>query len=370
MISAIERADVVGLYDSSHPNILCRVYQEHIAGLKFDNSSEFCTPAVHFYLQQSGHLSEVINAAESITLITGRDIRSQFSDRFPGKKVIQLLLPSESAFRLENENPRDEHYPLVFEAIKSEIESISRHLVLVGGGFLCKIYCDIAKRKGAIAIDVGSVFDYWAGIPTREGYMTIKSGKIELQRPPFRPAMSLYDEPIGERAAHSSEAMFKSWEISESPHGTTTRSDMPSLRESAKLAGAPFEQGQPLDNYLPDGALYLWASVPTFKEFAFVGTGHRASEIVAKARALIKHVEGNDRSLAIAITENKPQWSPDMEKELNTLMSSSPSSIFFCDLRVYEQIKDRFQFDHYDLVDLKLATGTQFGTHAGFLIRH
>jgi len=36
-------------------------------------------------------------------------------------------------------------------------------LFLVGAGFLGKIYCDLIKRHGGIALDVGSMMDRWAG---------------------------------------------------------------------------------------------------------------------------------------------------------------------------------------------------------------
>jgi hypothetical protein len=51
----------------------------------------------------------------------------------------------------------------------SRFESIVAHdyqpgqLWLVGAGVLGKVYCDAIKRAGAVAIDVGSVLDVWAG---------------------------------------------------------------------------------------------------------------------------------------------------------------------------------------------------------------
>jgi len=42
-------------------------------------------------------------------------------------------------------------------------------LVLVGAGVLGKAYVAGAARRGAVAIDMGSVFDGWAGIISREG---------------------------------------------------------------------------------------------------------------------------------------------------------------------------------------------------------
>jgi len=43
-------------------------------------------------------------------------------------------------------------------------------LVIVGAGFLGKLYCDAAKNSGAVALDFGSAFDILAGMSTRPGH--------------------------------------------------------------------------------------------------------------------------------------------------------------------------------------------------------
>jgi hypothetical protein len=40
-------------------------------------------------------------------------------------------------------------------------------LVLVGAGYLGKWLVDVARAQGGVALDVGSVFDYWLGLTTR-----------------------------------------------------------------------------------------------------------------------------------------------------------------------------------------------------------
>jgi hypothetical protein len=44
-------------------------------------------------------------------------------------------------------------------------------LFLVAAGFLGKFYCDLIKSRGGIAIDVGSIVDYWLGHDTRGAEM-------------------------------------------------------------------------------------------------------------------------------------------------------------------------------------------------------
>ena len=38
---------------------------------------------------------------------------------------------------------------------------------LVGVGVLGKVYCDRIKGKGGVAIDIGSILDSWAMVPSR-----------------------------------------------------------------------------------------------------------------------------------------------------------------------------------------------------------
>ena len=43
-------------------------------------------------------------------------------------------------------------------------------LILVAAGVLGKIYCDKIKSKGGIALDIGSILDMWATIPSRKRF--------------------------------------------------------------------------------------------------------------------------------------------------------------------------------------------------------
>src|SRR6202012_356360 len=49
-------------------------------------------------------------------------------------------------------------------------------LVIVGAGYAGKVIVQEAKARGAVALDLGSVLDYWIGISTRS-YLT--TGALE-----------------------------------------------------------------------------------------------------------------------------------------------------------------------------------------------
>jgi len=47
--------------------------------------------------------------------------------------------------------------------------------VLIGAGYPGKILVDVARARGGVALDLGSIFDYWLGLRTRS-YLDIDSG--------------------------------------------------------------------------------------------------------------------------------------------------------------------------------------------------
>jgi hypothetical protein len=58
--------------------------------------------------------------------------------------------------------------PEVMEGVAEELGDLPRNrLVLVGAGYLGKRLVDLAKQRGGVALDLGSIFDHWIGINTR-----------------------------------------------------------------------------------------------------------------------------------------------------------------------------------------------------------
>lgn len=63
----------------------------------------------------------------------------------------------------------DVHYPDRFVTLLQELEFEVRsgQVWLVGAGGLGKIYCEKIRSLGGIALDIGSIFDLWAGLGSR-----------------------------------------------------------------------------------------------------------------------------------------------------------------------------------------------------------
>ena len=60
------------------------------------------------------------------------------------------------------------HYPDRYRSLLAELENVRPGtLYLVAAGMLSKIYCDVVRGAGGVAVDIGSVADLWAGVRSR-----------------------------------------------------------------------------------------------------------------------------------------------------------------------------------------------------------
>jgi hypothetical protein len=85
-----------------------------------------------------------------------------------GPRVHHISVPGEAA-HTDGSEVAVRHYPDGLERALAELKlsSVAGTLVLVGAGLLGKVVCGETRRQGGIAIDVGSLFDAWAGLHTR-----------------------------------------------------------------------------------------------------------------------------------------------------------------------------------------------------------
>jgi hypothetical protein len=133
----------------------------------------FMSVNTHYDLGQDLRFKYVLNMADKVIAITCRDI-SALSNHI-NKKIQVIKIPSENRFSDKLENER--HFPDRFYEIEKELSKCvhPKTVVLVGAGILAKIYCDIVKSHGGIAIDVGSLMDAIEDVNTRgDGFASFK----------------------------------------------------------------------------------------------------------------------------------------------------------------------------------------------------
>lgn len=125
---------------------------------------------VHHHLSDWGLYDYLFKDIESCSVISCHPTcPSVLKDRF-GLEVRDLhLIPAESAnIHQIGDYIGESHYPERFESLCQEIKvAYPGEVYLMAAGFVGKIYCDIIKEQGGIALDVGSMFDFWMSINTR-----------------------------------------------------------------------------------------------------------------------------------------------------------------------------------------------------------
>ena len=121
---------------------------------------------------------QILQGLPFLGLITPRDVeeslRSSFSightHRYDvPEERIHFSAPAESVSQRQRRDGRSEqHYPDRYGELIQGLEVPFRGAVfLVGAGAFGKVYCETIRRKGGIALDIGSLFDAWAGISSR-----------------------------------------------------------------------------------------------------------------------------------------------------------------------------------------------------------
>ena len=153
LVRAAENADALGLYRGKDRN---RFWQAPAQLVRAKRGAIKCENRLHRDLADSGLLTEIVQAAESVVFVTCRDV--------PRDENTQVIwLPEEA-----HTGGRNDH-PARFPEICTAVQKLAGPgvLFLIGGGLFGKIYCNVVREKGAVAIDIGSVFDALAGIPSR-----------------------------------------------------------------------------------------------------------------------------------------------------------------------------------------------------------
>ena len=165
---AVRSADVLGVPTRS------RLSRFPVLRMVFDGidrynlyvpSQPLADAGMHWFLQWSGALAYLLRHRDCIGVIGCRDIGPQIAEAFCLGSVRTYLVRGESAYPGAISKP---HWPDGYNEVMGQLESIRPGSVfLVGAGLLGKIYCDKIKSKGGIAIDIGSILDSWANVPSR-----------------------------------------------------------------------------------------------------------------------------------------------------------------------------------------------------------
>ena len=127
-------------------------------------------------------LQTVFNITASNNIYIFLDVEDGLKRKYNIKNVHQFLISEQWQYDIQRK--ANNHYPDQFNEIKEWIGGLSLNLdiCMCGAGFVGKIYNVWFQQSGGISIDIGHVFDKWAGMVTRGvgGKVGIKSDKYKL----------------------------------------------------------------------------------------------------------------------------------------------------------------------------------------------
>jgi hypothetical protein len=85
-----------------------------------------------------------------------------------GARDVDLRLVPAQAAIASDPGADTRHFPDRYRELTSELARIEpRGLWFVAAGILGKIYCELIRAAGGIAVDIGHTADIWAGVQSR-----------------------------------------------------------------------------------------------------------------------------------------------------------------------------------------------------------
>lgn len=168
LITAYGECDIVGLPMHSQLQSLNKHWKDVENIVKpLCNTRQFCSTDIGYDLLYAGLLDEWLMGKTRVNYISCRDIDQQLQDRYKITTVNSYIIAPEAKFTSSYEGQR--HYPEAFNQMEWWMNAApcDRTPCLVGAGVIGKIYCNWFRDRGGIAIDLGAVFDLWAGFSTR-----------------------------------------------------------------------------------------------------------------------------------------------------------------------------------------------------------
>ncbi|MGA0545824.1 hypothetical protein ACO2Q1_11155 [Brevundimonas sp. VNH65] len=184
LIEAIQEADILGVSDSHRLDLMeARLAQpETISDLRGlhgsaesivrvknillaarDNRVLAVTNHIHRFL--ASDYATILSELDYIAYVAPYDLDAALSRRFGAPQVIGFRIPNQASNWI---GVADRWYGSRFEQLIQDMRvPEGRGVFLVGAGLLGKAICTAVKRKGGVALDIGSMIDVWAGHSVR-----------------------------------------------------------------------------------------------------------------------------------------------------------------------------------------------------------
>lgn len=166
LLSAYKVADVIGIPTPRHKGLYWEK-ANHILMSQLDTVKDFCSIDLHMELLNNKALDKLLQDREHLFYISCHNLDEELKSKYNIKNVYSYIVAPELMFYPDYNGMK--HYPDHFNKVYEWMDSVGcrGELCLVGAGVIGKTYNAWFKMRGGISIDLGSVFDLWAGNNTR-----------------------------------------------------------------------------------------------------------------------------------------------------------------------------------------------------------
>ena len=131
------------------------------------NSKKITSIDLFYDLLGTGFFNGLFANQDRINYISCRNLDDVLRIKYNVKEVNSFIISPEPTYT--SGYTGEKHFPEQFNKISEWIKNIDSEgaLCLVGAGIPGKIYNNWFRDKGGVSLDIGSVFDCWAGKKTR-----------------------------------------------------------------------------------------------------------------------------------------------------------------------------------------------------------
>lgn len=164
VVAGFRKADIVGIAGDGAAGVFKQTQATYSDLVGERPETALTIPSIHAYLYQQDGLARILEAARRVRLVGPHPVENLVSTRYHVEVTGRHDIPMESAWAT---GAVPEHFPARYDELRHELAPEAGELYLVGAGICGKSYCAWIRRRGGIAIDIGSVFDCWAGKLTR-----------------------------------------------------------------------------------------------------------------------------------------------------------------------------------------------------------
>lgn len=174
LIEAYRGADIIGVpthnrFMDDHKSFWYRAsgILDEAVGIDVLQTKLFTSIDFHSHWLDNNSFEKLLTGLDTICYISCRNLDEQLKARFGIKNVWSFQIAPEMKFTSGYEG--EKHFPDQFNKIHRWVTKVpvEGNLCLVGAGVAGKIYNNWFRDLGGISVDVGSVFDSFAGKATR-----------------------------------------------------------------------------------------------------------------------------------------------------------------------------------------------------------